>query len=214
MASFGHLAVGLLAGRLHGGAGGPAKPQGESEACASTKTLLAFAALSALPDLDVFVVAMGVPDAGAGGHRGASHSLFLAGVIGILTALYARRHAWPAVRTAVAATLAVASHGLLDAIGEGGRGIPLFWPFSAARYMSPWRVLPDAPRGLQLLSRHGLLEVCIELLVFLPMTVFALWPYRPALLRARALPVRSNQRRASVLVPKPAVAVVVEQTRR
>jgi inner membrane protein len=212
MASFGHLAVGLLAGRLHGGASGPAKPQGEPEACASTRTLLAFAALSALPDMDVFVVALGASDAGAGGHRGASHSLFVAAVIGVLVALYARRHAWPVVRTAVAATLAVASHGLLDAIGEGGRGIPLFWPFSDARFMSPWRVLPDAPRGLQLLSRHGLLEVCIELLVFLPMTAFALWPSRPTLLRPRTPPF--GARAAPVLVPKRAVAVAVEPPRR
>lgn len=214
MASFGHLAVGLLAGRLHGGVNGPAEPQGRGEArCTSVRTLLTFAALSALPDLDVVGVALGVPDAGAGGHRGASHSLFLACLIGVATALYARRRAWPFVRTAVAATLAVASHGLLDAIGEGGRGIPLLWPLSDARYMSPWRVLPDAPRGLQLLSRSGLLEVCIELVVFLPLTVFALWRSRPALLRARAEP-RALPRPLPFGAPPEPIRVAAEPPRR
>jgi inner membrane protein len=177
MASVGHLAVGLLAGRLHGGADAATRPR------ASAGTLLAFAALAELPDLDVFGVVLGIPDAGLGGHRGASHSFVLALVVGLASALVARRFRWPVVRTAVAATLAVASHGVLDALGEGGRGIPLLWPFSDGRHMSPWRILPDAPRGLALLSRHGLLEVAIELGLFLPVAVFALWPARA---RARA----------------------------
>jgi inner membrane protein len=212
MASIGHLAVGLLAGRLHGGADGPAEPQGKREARASIGTLLTFAALSALPDVDVVGVALGIPDAGAGGHRGASHSFFLAAVIGVVTALYARRHRWPVFRTAVAATLAVASHGILDAVGEGGRGIPLFWPFSDERFMSPWRVLPDAPRGFQMLSRHGLLDVCIELLVFFPMTAYALWPSRPALLRSRSA--LFPPRPAPVLVSKRVPSTVTDPVRR
>jgi inner membrane protein len=175
--------------------------------------LLAFATLSALPDFDVVIVALGVSDTGPGGHRGASHSFFLAAVIGVLTALYARRFGWPFLRTAVAATLAVASHGILDAVGEGGRGIPLFWPLSDARYLSPWRVLPDAPRGLQMISRHGLLDVCIELLVFFPMTAWALWPQRPAFfLRWRPAFFRTRSallaRPGPVLVPKRVPSVV------
>jgi inner membrane protein len=182
MASIGHLAVGLLAGRLHGGADGPAEPRA-SEARASAGTLLAFAALSFLPDMDVVGVALGLPDAGACGHRGASHSFLLAALIGVGMAFFARRLGWPVVRTAVAATLAVASHGILDACGEGGRGIPLFWPLSEARFVSPWRVLPDAPRGLGMLSYPGLFNLCVEFVVFFPLTAFALWPLRPGILR-------------------------------
>jgi inner membrane protein len=183
MASFGHLAMGLSVGRLHGGA------DARDEAPASARTLLLFAALAELPDADVFGVALGLSDAGATGHRGASHSFVTAVLLGLLTAAAARRFGWPLVRTAIAATLAVASHGVLDACGEGGRGIPLLWPFLDARYMSPWRVLPDAPRGLEMLSRPGLVDLAIELVVFFPLTAFALWPARPRRAKRRASPV-------------------------
>jgi inner membrane protein len=199
MASFGHLAVGLLAGRLHGGAD---TTPGQRT---SAGTLLAFAALAELPDADVLGVALGIPDVGACGHRGASHSFFLAVVIGLATAVLARRFGWPVVRTAVAATLAVASHGILDACGEGGRGIPLLWPLSDARFMSPWRLLPDAPRGLKMLSRPGLLDLAVEFTVFFPLTAFALWPSRPALLR------RKVEREAPRLNPAPRLATEPER---
>jgi inner membrane protein len=135
-----------------------------------------FAALAVLPDFDVVGVACGLPDDAACGHRGASHSFMLAIAVGLVSALVARRLGWPALRTAVAATIAVASHALLDVIGEGGRGIPLWWPLSDARYMCQWRLLPDAPRGLQMFSRPGLLDLAIEFVVFFPLTAFALWP--------------------------------------
>jgi inner membrane protein len=172
MASLGHLAAGLLVGRLHGGADGP------PPARASPRTFLAFAALAELPDIDVFGVAIGFPDASLAGHRGASHSFFVAALVGLATAALARRFGWPVVRSAVAATLAVATHGVLDACGDGGRAIPLLWPLTDERFVSPWRCLPDAPRGLRMLSRPGLFDLAVEFVVFLPLTVFSLWGVR------------------------------------
>jgi inner membrane protein len=201
MASFGHLAVGLLAGRFHGGAENATRPR------ASAGTMLAFAALAVLPDADVVVVACGFPDEGACGHRGASHSLLVAVTIGLVSALVARRFGWPVVRTAVAATLAVASHGVLDAIGEGGRGIPLLWPLSDERFMSPWRVLPDAPRGLKMLSRHGLIDLAIEFVVFFPLTAFALWPARGALRERRPAEAVATANAAPAPLPLPGPAL-------
>lgn len=197
MASIGHLAVGLLAGRLHGGAEITAQTR------ASAGTLLTFAALSSLPDFDVFGVACGLPDEGVCGHRGVSHSIAFAVTVGIATALLARRIGWPFVRTAVAATLAVASHAVLDIFGEGGRGIPLLWPLSDDRYMSPWRLLPDAPRGFKMLSRPGLFDLVSEFVVFFPLTAFALWPAG----RWR----RWRQRVAAKKVPVPASAALAAE---
>ena len=137
MASFGHVAVGMLAGRLHGGA------EGRFSRRCSWGTMLTFAALSAMPDADVIAVALGAHDSGVIGHRGASHSLSIAVAVGVVCALVARRMRWPVLRTAIAGMLAVASHGILDALGEGGRGIPLLWPFSHTRFMSPLRLLPE-----------------------------------------------------------------------
>jgi inner membrane protein len=202
MASYGHLAVGLLAGRLHGG-----RDDASSDQRVSAGTLLLFAALAELPDLDVVGVACGVRDLGCYGHRGASHSLITAVALGLLSGLVARRLGWPAVRTAVAATLALASHGILDAFGEGGRGLPLLWPLSEARFMLPWRLLPDAPRGMQMLSRPGLLDLAVEFVVFFPLTAFALWG-RPALLRRKAPSV------AAPPTPAPLRALATEHARR
>jgi inner membrane protein len=171
MASFGHVAVGLLAGRLHGGAGD------RLERRSTLGTLALFATLATLPDVDVLLVAFGTSDTGPFGHRGALHSLTMALVVGIACALAAWRWRWPVLRTALAGAAAVASHTVLDLLGAGGRSLVLFWPLSSARYHSPWRLLPDAPRGLKLLSRPGLLELGTEFAIFLPMTLYALWPH-------------------------------------
>lgn len=182
MASFGHVALGLLAGRLHRG------PAATPERRISWATMAAFAALALLPDADVILVALGAQDAGAVGHRGASHSLSVALGVGLLSALVARRRGWPVFRTALACTLAVASHAALDVLGHGGRGLPLLWPLSHARFESPWRIFPDAPRGLKLLSRPGLADLVTEFLLFLPATAYALWPR----LAHRAGPARAS----------------------
>lgn len=186
MASFGHVAVGLLTGRLHGGA--PPAPGRRCESSVSWRTLLLFAALAALPDLDVLLVALGAADGGSIGHRGASHSLGMAVLIGGVSWVVARRLGWPPLRTAVAAAAAVASHTFLDLLGAKGKGLALLWPLSAHRFHSPWRVFPDAPRGMRLLSRYGITELATEFGLFLPVTLWALWPKITARLRREQPP--------------------------
>jgi inner membrane protein len=188
MASFGHVAAGLLAARLHGG--GKRTGQGESPTGPRRPTpwwaLLLFSGLALLPDADVLLVALGACDAGFCGHRGASHSFPAAIAIGILGALIARRLGWPAIRTGVATALAVGSHAVLDLLGEGGRGLPLLWPFTDERFQSPIRIFPDAPRGWAFLSRAGLVNLVTELVFFAPVAVYALWPRIAGWLSARA----------------------------
>jgi inner membrane protein len=172
MASFGHLAVGLLAGRLQDDGHEPQlRPRR-----AKLALLITFGLLAMLPDADVLMVSLGVAEESVAGHRGASHSLVIALLVAIAGGLLARRYGWNGLRTGFALLLAIGSHGLLDAIGQGGRAIPLLWPLSAHRFMAPWRCLPDAPRGLRFISRHGLLDAVLEFLYFLPVTLFALWP--------------------------------------
>jgi inner membrane protein len=193
MASFGHVAVGMLTGRLHGGGGKDGEaPEPGSEGTAKRRTcswatLLLFAGLALLPDADVLLVSLGACDAGACGHRGASHSLPVAIAIGVLAGLVARALRWPVLRTVLATTVAVGSHALLDVLGAGGRGLPLLWPFSEARFISPVRIFPDAPRGLALLSWPGAINVAIEFAVFLPVMVLSVWPNIAGWLTARGL---------------------------
>lgn len=52
--------------------------------------------------------------------------------------------------------ISAASHGLLDALTNGGLGIAFFSPFSNRRYFLPWRILEVSPIGLSaLFSRRG-----------------------------------------------------------
>ena len=171
MACFGHVAVGLMAGRLHD-QGRPVPSDTRSRAA----TLIGFGLLGMLPDFDVFAVALGTSESTAAGHRGASHSLLTALALAIAGGIIARRYGWGGVRTALALMLAVGSHGLLDTLAEGGRAIPLFWPLTDHRFAAPWRCLPDAPRGFAFLSWHGFSVAALEFFYFLPITAFALWP--------------------------------------
>jgi inner membrane protein len=201
MASFGHVAVGLLTGRLHGGETRPT----DRAAPAPVGALFLFMALSMLPDADVFLVALGTSDAGPLGHRGVSHSFSFALAGGLVCALVARRVGWPVLRTALAGGLALASHAVMDALGAGGRGLMLLWPFSFTRFHSPWRIFPDAPRGLKLLSQAGLFELVAEVLIFSPLTLYALWPQIRARRQQRpALPLTEGRGAAAAAPSAPA----------
>lgn len=165
MPSLGHVAVGLAAGRLHAG---PDRPR--------LAPTLAFTALSMFPDLDVLARAFGAGRGSPWLHRGALHSLLVAAAGGIAVALLSGGLGRPRARTAAAAALVAASHGLLDTFTRGGAGIMLLWPLSAERFLAPWRPLPAAPMGLSLLSPRGLDVLLLEALWFAPLLAYALWP--------------------------------------
>lgn len=82
-------------------------------------SMLAWSALSLLPDADVIGFKLGIKYGDAWGHRGASHSIAFALVIAALLAFvapYFRRHS---VRTFVFAAVVIASHPLLDTLTDG-----------------------------------------------------------------------------------------------
>ena len=143
---------GCTAGRIRGGDGGSPGDGGATSPPTrpSWWTLLLFSGLALLPDLDVLLVALGACDTGVCGHRGFSHSLPFAIAIGLLGGLIARRRGWPAIRTVIATALAVGSHASLDLLGEGGRGLPLLWPFSetgSTLRSGSFRMPPGASRS-------------------------------------------------------------------
>lgn len=138
--------------------------------------MLAFSALSMLPDIDVVGMALGVPYGAPWGHRGATHSLAMAVLLGLAFAVLTRSKGARFRATALLATAVAASHGLLDAMTDGGRGVALLWPLTAHRYFLPWRPIPVAPIGVGSLSGEGVQVAAWELLVFLPLFAYALWP--------------------------------------
>ena len=98
--------------------------------------------LSALPDIDVLGYWVGIPYGHVFGHRGLTHSLFFALFLsGIAAAVIARPLKMPAGLTWVYFFTCMASHGIIDAFTNGGRGIAFFAPFHNERYFFPLRPL-------------------------------------------------------------------------
>ena len=165
MASLGHLAVGMAAARGY---------RADSSAQrASWGALLAWAALSFLPDADVIGFGFGLRYEDEWGHRGATHSLAFALAVGATLGLLAPLVRRSAVRTGVMATLVLASHSLLDSFTDGGLGCALLWPFDDTRYFAPWRPLPVSPIGLGYLSPYGMYVAVTEIALFAPVLWYA-----------------------------------------
>jgi inner membrane protein len=115
----------------------------------SRVVLWALGAMCAVaPDLDVISVFFGVPYRHMLGHRGLSHSICFAGVLASAVTAVVR---WSlpgspgATRLWVFFFLSTASHGLLDAMTNGGLGVAFFAPFSDKRYFLPWRPILVSP---------------------------------------------------------------------
>lgn len=176
MASLGHVAVGMAMARAYLPAGTPASKL--------AKTMAVFSAISIAPDLDVIGFSLGIPYSHPWGHRGATHSICFSLVFGAVVWLLLRRKDLPRARTTVFVTLLMMTHGLLDALTDGGLGAALLWPFTTFRYFAPWNPIPVAPIGAGMFSARGLRVVLTELLLFSPFFVYALIP-RPWLLRLR-----------------------------
>jgi len=163
MASLGHVAVGMAAARAH-----------DKDSRPSWRSLVAWSALSMLPDIDVIGFSLGVRYEDPWGHRGATHSLAFSIAVGVATGLTARWFNRPALRTGLFATVVLATHPILDTMTDGGLGCALLWPFDLTRYFAPWRPVQVAPIGLDFFSPYGAMVAMSEIVMFLPLVVFAL----------------------------------------
>ena len=121
-----------------------------------------------LPDADVIGFALGVKYADMLGHRGLSHSLSFAGVLGVsvvwgaFSAVVRCSRAWWTL--GLYFSLVTASHGVLDALTNGGLGIAFFAPFDPTRYFLPWRPVQVSPISMAaFLGRNGLRVLRSEL---------------------------------------------------
>lgn len=128
----------------------------------SRRLLLAGIAASILPDMDVLAFHVGIPYEHALGHRGFSHALFSAGMIGLVAMLAAAWFNSTRWKVFLFVAICMASHGLLDMMTDGGKGVALFWPFSGQRHFLPWHGIEVSPLKLdRILSGRGI-EVALS----------------------------------------------------
>ena len=109
------------------------------------RLLLAGMGCSILPDMDVVGFMMKISYGDTMGHRGASHSLLFAGVMGALCALAAPWLSCKRLIAFLAGFFAVVSHIALDAATNGGLGVAVFWPWDNTRYFLPWQLIEVSP---------------------------------------------------------------------
>ena len=128
---------------------------------------------SALPDLDVIGLYFGIQYSDVWGHRGMTHSVVFAALLaGILVGV------WYRGKPAAAMTglylyffLCTASHGVLDAMTNGGLGVAFFSPFDTTRYFFPVRPILVSPIGVsEFFSEYGVRIMASE----------AIWIWLPA----------------------------------
>jgi len=168
------------------------------------RLLLAGVLASVIPDLDVLAFRFNVAYSHALGHRGVSHSLAFAVVLGLVALVIAQ----PLRATRRAAFLFVAvcsaSHGALDMLTNGGHGVALWWPLSAERLFAPWQVIEVSPLSLRrIASARGLEVLQSELL----------WIWLPAVLVGTALLLVRGKRSSPFISGHARVDPAIERTR-
>ena len=146
----------------------------------NTNLLVAGVICSVLPDIDVVGFGFGIHYGGLFGHRGFTHSLFFAVVIaGLFTWMLLGKGGPNPWITFLFLFVCSASHGLLDAMTNGGLGISFFSPFSNQRYFLKWRPIDVSPIGIYGFFSDGGLHVLRSELqwVWLPSTILGIVLY-------------------------------------
>lgn len=105
-------------------------------------------ASSILPDLDVIGFGFGIRYGDFLGHRGFTHSLLFALVWSLLIVRFLYPKTDQFWKLCLLIFLITASHGVLDAMTDGGLGVAFFSPFDTTRYFFSWRPLHVSPIGI------------------------------------------------------------------
>lgn len=146
--------------------------------CIPKRVWVIGAVCSVLPDLDVIGFRFGIRYGDFWGHRGFTHSLTFAALLAAAVVIFGFRRGVPGLSQFSMWAyffLATASHGLLDAMTDGGLGVAFFAPFDNRRYFLPWTPIRVSPIGLRsFFTRRGLAVLPSELLwVWLPAALLA-----------------------------------------
>ena len=171
MASLTHFLVGAAAGQHLAG-----KP--------TMRPMVWMSMLSFCPDFDVIAFTFGIPYSSPWGHRGFTHSISFAILMGVLIwllrTLISTQNSKPkygSLYWGLIAMLVTLSHPILDAFTNGGMGVALWWPFSEERIFFYPQWIPVSPLGTNILSTRGAYVIAFEAVICLPLWIYLLMPW-------------------------------------
>ncbi len=105
--------------------------------------------LSIIPDIDVIGFHYAIKYESQWGHRGFTHSVFFAFLVGLIAAYFSNFLKAKHLHVFLFAFASMLSHGILDACTSGGLGVEFWWPFNETRYFFPFRKIRVSPIGIQ-----------------------------------------------------------------
>ena len=148
----------------------------------TVKLVLLSITCSLLPDADVIGYHwLYIPSYSFFGHRGFFHSPFFAALLSILiVCIFYRKEvvfSKPWWKYVLYFFLVGASHGLLDAMTNGGNGIALLSPITNNRYFLPWTPIEVSPLSIKsFLSQRGLTVLHSELIwIWVPLVIIVIF---------------------------------------
>ncbi len=139
----------------------------------SAKFWLLVATCSIVPDFDVIAFPLGIPYSHLLGHRGLLHSILFAIIWGpIVSEIFYRDEKFLSKSWIILTaffSVATLSHGLLDALTNGGLGVAFFAPFDNARYFFPSTPIQVSPLSFSRVFEQGVSLFTSEILwIWLP----------------------------------------------
>lgn len=145
--------------------------------------------VSIWPDLDYATLPFEVRPNDLLGHRGLTHSIFVAIAVGLVASLLFPKTARKTIATLL--VVVALSHPIIDALTAGDLGVALFWPLTRARLSFPFHLVATCPVGLdEWIGYWGLLTIANEALYIVTPLALAVayrrWPERRKRLAVQA----------------------------
>lgn len=142
-----------------------------------TKLLVAAGIAAIIPDADVIAFKFGITYGDPFGHRGFTHSISFALLLGLIASFCSDYFKSSKLVAFLMIFIGACSHGVLDALTDGGQGVAFFWPLTSERYFFPVRPIEVSPIGVRnFLTPRGATVLLSELwLIWLPAIAIIFW---------------------------------------
>lgn len=147
---------------------------------------------SVFPDADVIMFRFGYSYEHMLGHRGLTHSIPFAFAWAVVFTLMFFQKQKKRIQVVIFGYLffCIGSHGVLDAMTNGGRGIAFFAPFSADRYFFPFRPIEVSPLGAGNFFSEWGMRVLISEFCWIMLPCLGIWLFSK-MLQKRKFEVRN-----------------------